>query len=255
MTDGRFDGRVALITGAGHGIGRATALRLAAEGAQVIALDVVEQRVHETCQTIIGSGGRAEGVSADVSEEESLREAVEALSAKLPPIDVLVTCAGVLIAGGVQQLSFAEWDRTFAVNVRGTFATVRSVLPSMLDAGGGAIVTVGSTSGLKGEAESAAYNASKAAIINLTRQLAADYSRRHIRANCVCPGWIDTGFNEPVLKGYSADEIQAMIEATVPVQRQGTPEEIAAGIAFLASPDASYVSGHALVIDGGLMAV
>jgi meso-butanediol dehydrogenase / (S,S)-butanediol dehydrogenase / diacetyl reductase len=251
----RFQNRVALITGAGHGIGRATALRLADEGARVVVLDMIERRVRETCEAVDRSGGQAVGVCADVSDEAAVGAALEAAAARCAPADVLVTCAGVLIAGSVHELSLADWDRAFAVNVRGTFVTVRQVLPAMLGRGGGAIVTVGSTSGLKGEAASAAYNASKAAIINLTRQLAADYSASHIRANCVCPGWVDTGFNAPVLEGESDEEIQTMIDATVPLKRQGTPEEIAAGIAFLASDDASYVNGHALVIDGGLMAV
>ena len=246
---------MALITGAGHGIGRATALRLAAEGAQVIVLDMVEKRIRETCEAVEGSGGRAVGVSADVSEDAAVAAALQAAAAHCPAPDVLVTCAGVLIAGSVHKLSLTDWERAFAVNVRGTFVTVRHALPAMLERDRGAIVTVGSTSGLKGEAGSAAYNASKAAIINLTRQLAADYSTSQIRANCVCPGWVDTGFNAPVLEGESDEQIQAMIDATVPLKRQGTPEEIAAGIAFLASDDASYVNGHALVVDGGLMAV
>jgi meso-butanediol dehydrogenase/(S,S)-butanediol dehydrogenase/diacetyl reductase len=133
------------------------------------------------------------------------------------------------------------------------FLVSRALIPLMLPTGG-AIVNTASTSGLVGEMGIPAYNSSKGAVVNMTRQLAADYTRRGIRVNCVCPGWIPTGFNDPVLEGMSDDEVDAMVEATVPMGRQGTPEEIAAAVTFLASDDATYVTGHALVVDGGLTA-
>jgi meso-butanediol dehydrogenase/(S,S)-butanediol dehydrogenase/diacetyl reductase len=121
--------------------------------------------------------------------------------------------------------------------------------------GNGAIVNIGSTSGLVGEPALAAYNSSKAAIVNLTRQMAADFSRDGIRVNCICPGWIETGFNDPILEGTSREELDEMVDRLVPLGRQGTADEIAAVVAFLASEDASYVVGHALVADGGLTAI
>jgi len=141
------------------------------------------------------------------------------------------------------------------VNVRGAFLVVRAVLPGMIQRRRGTIVLTASTSGLVGEPGLAAYDASKAALVNLTRQLAAEYSPLGIRVNCVCPGRINTGFNDPVLASQSDAAVDAMVQSAVPMRRQGKAEEIAAAVAFLASGDASYVTGHALVVDGGLTAV
>jgi NAD(P)-dependent dehydrogenase (short-subunit alcohol dehydrogenase family) len=155
----------------------------------------------------------------------------------------------------VLEATLDDWERTFAVNTRAAFLLARAVLPGMRAQGGGAVVFTASTAGLLGEAALAAYCASKAALVNLARQLAVDYSRDGVRINCVCPGWIDTGFNDPVLQEVSGEELARLIDATVPLGRQGAPEEIAAVVAFLASDDASLVTGHALVADGGLTAM
>jgi NAD(P)-dependent dehydrogenase (short-subunit alcohol dehydrogenase family) len=148
-----------------------------------------------------------------------------------------------------------EWNRIFAVNVTAMFLVARAVAPVMQEGQGGAIVTTGSISGLFGEPALAAYTASKAAVVNLTRQLAIDFARSGIRVNCVCPGWVDTGFNDPQFAhdGLSAADIEALIDRTVPMGRQGLPEEMAAAVAFLASDDASYITGQTLVVDGGLL--
>jgi NAD(P)-dependent dehydrogenase (short-subunit alcohol dehydrogenase family) len=135
------------------------------------------------------------------------------------------------------------------------FLVARAAIPIMLESGAGAIVNTASTAGLVGEGALAAYCASKAAVVNLTRQLAVDYSRRGIRVNCVCPGWVDTGFNDPMLARVSDSELERLIDTFVPLGRQGSPEEVAAVVAFLASDDASLVTGHALVADGGLTAL
>ena len=251
----RFEGRVALVTGAGHGIGRATALRLGHEGARVAVADVRAAAAEETAALLAAEGIDAEAFTCDVSAEEQVAETVERVLQRLGRIDVLHSNAGVLAAGTALETSLEDWERTFAVNVRGMFLAARAVLPAMLEQGKGAIVNTASTSGIAAEPAVAAYCASKAAVIQLTKQLAVDYSRRGIRVNCVCPGWIDTGFNDPVLVGVGPEELAELLDRMVPLGRQGAPDEIAAVVAFLASDDASLVTGHALVADGGLTAL
>ncbi len=255
MTVGRFEGKVAIVTGAAHGIGRATAERLGSEGATVALVDLNGEGVEAEAARLEGLGITAVPFSADVSQPAAVAGFVAETLSRFGHIDVLHNNAGRLRSGSVTTVDLEEWDLTFAVNVRSIMLGCREVIPAMRIRGGGAIVNTASSSGLVGEHETPAYNASKAAIINLTRQLACDYSRDGIRVNCVCPGWIPTGFNDPVLAHLSDEAIDAMVHANVPVGRQGTPEEIAAAVAFLASDDASYVAGHALVIDGGLTAV
>ena len=249
----RFEGKVVVVTGAGHGIGRASALRFAREGGEVVVVDVNPPSAAETVDLIADGGGAAHALTADVSDERAVDGLGAEVAARHGRVDVLHNNAGRLRAGSVTELAVEEWDRTFAVNVRSMFLVSRALIPLMRP-GGGAIVNTASTSGLVGEMGIPAYNSSKGAVVNLTRQLAADYTREGIRVNCVCPGWIPTGFNDPVLEGLSDEEVEAMVVATVPMGRQGTPEEIAAAVAFLASDDATYITGHALVVDGGLTA-
>jgi NAD(P)-dependent dehydrogenase (short-subunit alcohol dehydrogenase family) len=246
---------VALITGGGHGIGRATALRLAREGAAVAVVDVDAARADETVSAIRSCGSSAEAYRADVSSPQEVAQAVASATEVFGAFDIVHSNAGVLFPGSVVDQSLEEWERSFAVNVRGAYLVVRATLPAMLQRRRGTIVFTASTSGLVGEPGLAAYDASKAALVNLTRQLAAEYSSGGIRINCVCPGWIETGFNDPALAPLTDADVQAMVEATVPMRRQGGAEEIAAAVAFLASEDASYITGHALVVDGGLTTV
>ncbi len=255
MSAERFAGKVVVVTGAGHGIGRASALRFAAEGAEaVVVVDVNAAGADETVRLIGERGGHSHALVADVSDEGAVESLRGQIAEGYGRVDVVHNNAGRLRAGSVTELSADEWDRTFAVNVRSMFLVCRALIPLMRPRGG-AIVNTASSSGLVGEATTPAYNASKAAIINLTRQLAADYSREGIRANCVCPGWVPTGFNDPVLSAMTDAEVEAMVTTMVPIGRQALPEEIAAAVAFLASDDASYIAGHALVVDGGLTAV
>lgn len=254
MEAGRFAGKAALVTGAAHGIGRATAQRLGREGARLVLVDLDGDRLAATAGAFAGAGLEAHAIVADISDDGAASEAVASALQAVGRIDIVHNNAGRLRAGSVVDVTVEEWDRTYAVNIRALFLMCRAVIPSLLAQGGGAIVNTASTSGLVGEAGIAAYCSSKGAVINLTRQLAAEYSRHGIRVNCVCPGWIPTGFNDPVLTGLSEAEVQAMVEATVPAGRQGSADEVAAAVAFLASDDASYICGHALVVDGGLTA-
>ncbi len=248
----RFEGRVAVVTGGAHGIGRASALRLSAEGAKVAVIDLNRGGAEDTAEL---AATEAAGYECDVSDSEAVEETFERIVDRFGTIDVVHSNAGVLLAGAADATSVGQWDRTFAVNVRGMFLVAQAALGPMLERGRGAIVNTASTSGIAAEPGLAAYCASKAAVIQLTKQLAVDYSRRGVRVNCVCPGWIETGFNDPVLQDVSDDELSETIDRMVPLGRQGTPEEIAAVVAFLASDDASLVTGHALVADGGLTAL
>jgi NAD(P)-dependent dehydrogenase (short-subunit alcohol dehydrogenase family) len=252
----RFSEKTVVVTGGGHGIGRASALRFSEEGARVAILDINAEAAVQTAKECRRYGVEAYGAGVDVSDTRQVSAAVQEVLATYDRIDVLHSNAGRLTAGTVLEVEPEEWDRTFAVNVRSTYLMARAVLPGMLAAGRGVIVNTGSISGLLGEPALAAYDASKGAVINFTRQLAAEYAGAGIRINCVCPGWIDTGFNDPEIDNDNLDDaaVNEIMHNTIPMRRQGTPEEIAGAVAFLASDDASYISGHALTVDGGLTA-
>jgi meso-butanediol dehydrogenase/(S,S)-butanediol dehydrogenase/diacetyl reductase len=251
----RFEGRTVLLTAAGHGIGRACARRFAGERARVAVSDLHGDAAEETAELCRSLGATAWAGQADVSSPDDVARLVEAATAALGPVEVLHNNAGVLIPGSVLDQSIEDWDKTFAVNVRSGFLATRAVLPAMLERGGGVIINTASTSGLVGDAGVAAYNTSKAAVISFTRHLTAEYASRGIRANCVCPGWIKTGFNDPIFAADPDLDENALVAAAVPAGRQGSAEEIAAAVAFLASDDASYLYGHALVVDGGMTVV
>lgn len=251
----RFDGRGVLLTAAGHGIGRACAQRFAAEGARVFVSDIDDDAAARTAELCRAAGGEVWHASADAASPDDVARLVSDATAALGAVDVLHSNAGVLIPGTVLDQRLEDWERTFAVNVRSAFLVARTVLPAMLERGRGVIVNTASTSGLIGDAGVAAYNTSKAAVISFTRHLTAEYASRGIRANCVCPGWIATGFNDPIFESQPQLDEDELVRASVPAARQGAAEEVAAAVAFLASDDASYVYGHALVVDGGLTVV
>jgi meso-butanediol dehydrogenase / (S,S)-butanediol dehydrogenase / diacetyl reductase len=252
--DGRLAGRIALVTGGGHGIGAATAARLAADGATVAVADLSATTAEAVAHGIAERGGRAAAFTADVSDPEAVTRLVAEVQDAVGPIDILDNNAGRLVPGTALSQELEEWDRTLTVNVRSVFLMCRALLPAFCERGSGVIVNTGSISGLVGEPDLVAYNTSKAAIINLTRQLAADFSPQGVRVNCVCPGWIHTGFNDPLFVGWSEAEIQELVERQVPLGRQGTAEDVADAVAFLCCDDARYITGHALVVDGGLTA-
>lgn len=248
----RYEGQVVALTGGGHGIGEATARRLAAEGAHVAILDIADAA--GAIERLRDTGLTAHAYHVDVASERSVAAAAGRIADEMGAVEVLVNNAGVLLPGTALTVSMDDWRRTFAVNVDAILLTARAFLPGMVERSAGAIVNVASTGGLFGVPDLAAYNASKGAVVNLTRNMSTDFRRTGVRVNCVCPGWVPTGFNDPLLATVSDAEVAELVERTVPAGRQAEPSEVAAAIAFLGSDDASYVSGHALVVDGGMAA-
>jgi NAD(P)-dependent dehydrogenase (short-subunit alcohol dehydrogenase family) len=249
----RFQDKVVAVTGSAHGIGRATALRFASEGAHVAVIDVRDEEGEGVALECRSAGRESRYYHCDVTDPAGVAAMVQRIAADLGTIEVLHANAGRLRAGTVLETDLEEWSRILSVNVTGMYLVIRAAIQVMRP--GGAIVTTGSISGLFGEPALCAYTASKAAVVNMTRSLAIDLADVGIRVNCVCPGWVDTGFNDPQFEHdrMTADDIMAVIDRTVPMRRQGEPEEIAAAVAFLASADASYITGQTLVVDGGLL--
>jgi NAD(P)-dependent dehydrogenase (short-subunit alcohol dehydrogenase family) len=225
---------------------------LAEAGALVIASDVDFARAAETEQLIKDAGHKGVAAVADVTDEKAMTAVVDDIVRTYGRLDIVHANAGVLMAGTALTQTLDEWDTTFRVNVRGTFLTVRAVLPQMIRQKSGAIIITASVSGLIGEPDLVAYNTSKGALVNLTRQLAIEYAEYGIRVNGVCPGWIETGFNDPVLGHLDTEELDQLVGTQVPLGRQGTPEDIAPSVVFLASDWARYITGQLLPIDGGL---
>ena len=252
----RLRDRVAVITGAGGGIGGACARRLAQEGAQVIVTDIRSDVAEQTVERLRAEGLACTGAPCDVRDPDDIAQLVALVMERHGRIDILHNNAGVLIPGTALSQTLDDWDLHYAVNVRGMLLMSRAFIPIMQGQGSGVIVNTASISGMVGEPNLAAYDSSKGAVINLTRQLAVEYARDGIRVNCICPGWVDTGFNDPIFEqaGMDAAAVAAMVEEWVPMNRQASAEDIAPSVAFLCSDDAAYITGHALVIDGGLMA-
>jgi NAD(P)-dependent dehydrogenase (short-subunit alcohol dehydrogenase family) len=253
---GRLDDRVALITGGAGAIGRATARRLLSDGARVAIADRSEAALERVARDLAESpSDRLTTHAVDVTSDASVRDLTDAVVASHGRIDVLFTCAGVLAAGSVTDTSLEDWDRTIATNLTGPFLASRHVVPVMLANGRGAIVHMASTAGVVAEEGIAAYCASKGGVVMLARQMAVDYARSGIRVNVVCPGWIDTPFNDPAIdRAGGRDALAPFIDVMVPMGRQGAPDEVADVVAFLVSDDARLMTGAVVVIDGGLTA-
>jgi NAD(P)-dependent dehydrogenase (short-subunit alcohol dehydrogenase family) len=241
-----------LITGGTSGIGLATAHRFLHEGARVFVVGIDDGELADAIAELDAKGSVG-GVRADVREESEVTMAIEAASTFLGRIDVLINNAGIAQKSSFLETSTQEWDRTLAVNLRGMFLVARGVARSMDgDGRGGVIVNMASTNALGGEEDFTSYDASKGGVLQLTRTMAVELGRRGIRVNCVCPGFIDTPLNRALAD--EADFIAYEWER-IPMGRRGRPEEVAAAYAFLASDDASFVHGAALVVDGGQTAV
>jgi len=252
---GRFGAKRALVTGASSGIGRATAVRLAAEGARV-ALVARNRQGLEATAAQLGSEGAAVILPADCSNEASIAPAIDAAAAAFGGLDIVVSNAGVELLGQddrVDRLELLVWQRLLRNNLDGQFLTCKHGARHLLAAGGGAIVCVGSNTGYLGMATNEpAYSASKGGVFAMMRVLAIDFARTGIRVNMVIPGFIDTPMNQPVMDD---PEQLAYWSNQIPIGRPGTPEECAAAILWLASDDASYCVGTALVVDGGQSAI
>ncbi len=247
----RFEGRVALVTGGGSGIGRATAERLAAEGAAVMIANRSEEAGREVVAAIGAAGGTARFAAVDVADEASVLEMFEALGAAFgPELHVLVNSAGTVATTTTPDTSLEEWERVFAVNTRGTFLCCKYGIGRMRPPHA-SIVNVGSVAGMVGVPNRAAYCASKGAVIAFSRAMAIDHVSEGIRVNCVCPGTIDSPWIERLVEdGASRDDLVAR----QPIGRLGTPEEVAEAILYLASDQAGFSTGSSLVVDGGMTA-
>jgi NAD(P)-dependent dehydrogenase (short-subunit alcohol dehydrogenase family) len=245
---GRLEGRVALVTGAASGIGAACVERFAAEGATVIGLDL-----HAVHQSDWESRGVTRFLAADVRDEDAVRAAISSVVQEHEKLDVLVNAAGVESFGTALDIDRAEWERVIGVNLTGTFLVCRHVLPVMIAAGRGSVVNLSSVEGLEAIQNQPAYSASKGGVVLLTRNLAIDFGSAGIRVNCLCPGLVRTPMTEMLFDDAIA-EIRDGFIAQHMLGRAGLPEEIAAAALFLASDDASFVTGHALVVDGGFSA-
>jgi len=249
----RLKDKIAIVTGASSGIGRAVAIMFSKEGARVVLADLQEEsrldtEKPNTREAIEAAGGEALFVRTDVSRAEDVDNLVRVAIERFGRADILVNCAGIFIRNPITEVSDEEWDKVLGVNLKGYFYTCRRVIPEMLKLGGGKIINISSIHGIRGTGTAATYCASKGAVENLTRQLAVDYARSGINVNAISPGTIITAMSKPFRE---TPEILAEYQSRTLLPRLGTPEDVAHAAVFLASHEADWITGHSLVVDGG----
>lgn len=244
-----LQGKVAIVTGAGSGIGRASAVRFAAEGAAVVVADISLKRAEATAEEILAAGGRAVVSQTDVSHEDAVAAMVDLARTDLGGLDVLFNNAGMSRPGTAVELGGTDWDAMWRTNVSSLFFGAKHAVPLMAERGGGAIVATASISGLSADAGQVGYAATKAAVMGLVRALAVDHTRQGVRVNCVCPGMTAT---PPLLHALGEGALNDAATDSPPAGRLAEPDEIAAVALWLASDESSYVTGQAIVADGGL---
>lgn len=250
-TAGRFHGKHAVVTGAGAGIGQAIALKLCGEGAVVWALDLAEEKLADTVSQVRSAGGEIHVLACDVSDGDSVRAAMHAP----PRIDVLINNAGIAHVGNVERTTSEDLDRLYRVNVKGVYFCLHHAVPRMVAGGGGAIVNLASIASKIGIQDRFAYSMTKGAVLSMTLSVARDYVARAVRCNCVCPARVHTPFVDGfIAREYPGqrDEMLNKLSAYQPIGRMGAPQEIAAVVTFLCSDDASFITGSAYDVDGGV---
>jgi NAD(P)-dependent dehydrogenase (short-subunit alcohol dehydrogenase family) len=250
-----LEGKVAVITGAASGIGRGIASRLSEMGAAVVLFDIDQQKGEQAASEIIRKDAKALFVAGDVRSSQDCQRVIAQTVQKFGKIDILCNNAGVAIRKSLESLSEDEWDLALDVTLKSIFLLSREALPHMIRVGGGAIINTASGWGLKGGPQAASYCAAKGGVVNLTRAMAIDYGKHNIRANCICPGDIDTPMlhSECAQLGQTPDVFMKEAAAR-PIARVGTPDDVANAVLFLASPMSAWVTGASLVVDGGGLA-
>lgn len=245
-------GQIAFVTGAGSGIGKAGAIAMARCGANVVVTDLKSELAEKTASDIIAEGFLSSAHQLDVTNDEAVAVVIANVIKRFGRLDILHSHAGVQIEGNLEEITPECMDASWILNVRSHFMTSRAVVGQMKSQGGGSIIITSSNSGIQYDREMIAYGTTKHAVVAMTRQMAADYAKHNIRFNALCPGFIDTPFNagfEAQMGGRAV--LEDYIDQSVPMGRWGTPEEIAGAILFLASDMSTFMTGHALVIDGG----